>query len=183
MSESLDAPFQHSTARLRLRKPKLEDADPIFAAYATDPEVVRFLSWRVHQSTQDTLEFLQLCLDAWSKGTIFAYVIELRDNPENPIGMIDVRPHGPRVAFGYVLARPVWGRGYMAEALSLLVEWSLNQPDIWRASAYCDTDNSASAKVMQKAGMEFEGVLRLYEVFPNVSSKPRDCLMYAKVRS
>ena len=70
----------------------------------------------------------------------------------------------------------------MSEALSSLVDWALAQPHIWRASAYCDADNSASARVMQKAGMEFEGVLRRYEVFPNVSSEPRDCLMYAKAR-
>ncbi len=183
MPESPDAPLLLSTARLRLRKPELKDAEPIFTTYATDPEVVRFLSWQAHQRVQDTEGFLQHCLEAWSKGTTFAYVIELHDNPGNPIGMIDARPQGPQVAFGYVLARPSWGCGYMTEALSSLVDWSLNQPGCWRASAYCDSDNSASAKVMRKAGMEFEGVLRRFAVFPNVSSEPRDCLIYAKVRS
>ncbi len=183
MPESLDAPLLFSTARLRLRKPELKDAEPIFAAYATDPHVVRFLSWRAHQRVQDTEEFLQRSIEAWSEGTKFTYVIELQDRPDNPIGAIDARPQGPRVAFGYVLARTSWGRGYMTEALSSLVDWSLNLPGCWRASAYCDSANSASAKVMQKAGMEFEGVLRRFAVFPNVSSRPRDCLMYAKVKS
>ena len=155
----------------------------MFVAYTTDPEVVRFLSWRVHRCVQDTLDFLQQCLETWSNGTNFAYVIELQDEPMAPIGMIDIRPSGERVQFGYVLARDRWGHGYMTEALTSLVDWALEQPDIWRASAYCDADNSASAMVMQKAGMEFEGVLRRYEVFPNVSSEPRDCLMYAKVRA
>lgn len=182
MSESLHVPVELCTARLRLRKPELEDASPLFAAYTTDPEVVRFLSWQVHERLPDTLDFLRQCLETWSKGTNFAYVIELRDEPASPMGMIDLRPQGPRVAFGYVLARDRWGHGYMSEALSSLVNWALAQPHIWRASAYCDADNSASARVMQKAGMEFEGVLRRYEVFPNVSSEPRDCLMYAKAR-
>jgi len=35
---------------------------------------------------------------------------------------------------------------------------------------------------MEKAGMTFEGVLRQYFVHPNISSEPRDCRMYAKVR-
>ena len=154
----------------------------MFDAYATDPEVVRFLSWQVHRCEQDTSSFLEHCLETWSNGTNFAYVIELRDEPASPIGMIDLRPQGSRVAFGYVLARSRWGHGYMSEALTSLVDWALARPDIWRASAYCDADNSASAMVMRKAGMVFEGVLRRYEVFPNVSSEPRDCLMYAKVR-
>ncbi|MCY3876703.1 MAG: GNAT family N-acetyltransferase [Rhodobacteraceae bacterium] len=183
MLKSLDAPLQVAAARLHLRKPKLEDPDPIFASFATDPDVVGFLSWEVHQSVQDTLDFLQFRRRSWSNETTFAYIIELQNSPEIPIGMIDVRRQGPRVAFGYVLARPLWGRGYMTEALSSLVGWSLNQPDIWRASAYCDADNSASAKVMEKAGMEFEGVLHRYGVFRNVSSEPGDCVMYAKVRA
>ena len=182
MADPLDVPPQLLTARLRLRKPELEDAGAIFAAYATDPEVVRFLSWRVHRRVQDTSGFLRQCREAWSDGITFAYAIELMDEPASPMGMIDLRPSGRRVEFGYVLARGRWGRGYMSEALTSLVNWALAQPGIWRASACCDADNSASAMVMQKAGMEFEGVLRRYEVFPNISSEPRDCLMYAKVR-
>ena len=97
--------------------------------------------------------------------------------------MINLRPRHLRVEFGYVLARQHWGHGYMTEALSTLVDWALDQPKIWRVSAICDMDNSASAKVMEKAGMVFEGVLRRYFVHPNVSPEPRDCRMYAKVRS
>ena len=181
MSESLIPPVRLSTARLRLRKPKLEDASPLFGAYTTDPEVVRFLTWQVHRCEQDTLSFLRRCMEEWSDGTNYPYAIELLGQPESPVGMIDVRPRGQQVGFGYVLARYCWGKGYMTEALSSLVNWSLNQPGIWRASAYCDIENFASAKVMQNAGMEFEGVLRRYEVLPNVSSEPRDCRMYAKV--
>ncbi len=91
------------------------------------------------------------------------------------------RPH--RVEFGFVIARPFWGQGYMTEALSTLVDWSLDQPQIWRASAFCDIDNLASARVMEKAGMIFEGILRRFFVHPNISGEPRDCRMYSKVRS
>ncbi len=183
MSQTLGAPVQLSTVRLRLRKPKLEDARLLFQAYTTDPDVVRFLTWQAHETEDDTLDYLRRCLEAWSNGTSYPYVIELSDEPVGPIGMIDLHPRRQRVEFGYVLAQQHWGQGYMTEALSILVEWSLDQPDIWRASAFCDIENTASAKVMQKAGMVFEGVLRRYFVHPNVSSEPRDCQMYAKVRS
>ena len=71
----------------------------------------------------------------------------------------------------------------MTEALSALVDWSLDQPQIWQASAFCDMENLASARVMEKSGMAFEGILRRYCVHPNISSEPRDCRMYAKVRA
>ncbi len=183
MSKNLNAPDQLSTARLCLRKPKHEDASLLFRAYTADYEVVRYLTWQVHKTEDDTLDYIQHCLEAWSNGTRYAYVIELADEPAGPIGMIDLRPHRQRVEFGYVLARQYWGQGYMTEALSALVDWSLDQPDVWRVSAFCDTENLASAKVMQKSGMTFEGVLRRYFVHPNVSSEPRDCRMYAKIRA
>ena len=97
--------------------------------------------------------------------------------------MIGFHKRRQQIEFGYVIARPCWGQGYMTEALSTVVDWSLNQPEIWRASAFCDIDNLGSARVMEKAGMTFEGILRRFAVPPNISREPRDVRMYAKVRS
>ena len=52
-------PVLLTTARLRLRVPSLADAQAIFAGYATDPEVTRYLAWRPHPSLATTLAFLQ----------------------------------------------------------------------------------------------------------------------------
>jgi len=43
-------------------------------------------------------------------------------------------------------------------------------------------ENLASARVLEKAGMHREGMLRRWSVHPNVSPEPRDCLCYAIVR-
>jgi RimJ/RimL family protein N-acetyltransferase len=96
--------------------------------------------------------------------------------------MIAIHPDGFKASLGYVLARPHWGKGYMTEAVRTLTDWLLRQPDIYRVFATCDVDNPASAKVMKKAGMKYEGLLRRTMIHPNVSAAPRDCLMYAKVR-
>ena len=48
--------------------------------------------------------------------------------------------------------------------------------------AVCDPDNAASVRVLEKVGMEREGVLRRWMLHPNVSETPRDCLSYARVR-
>jgi len=182
MSPSLVAPAELMTARLRLRKPTLADAGPLFRAYTTDKHVTRFLVWTPHGSETETHDYLEHCLGEWSKGSSFPYVMETRDGLSGPIGMIDLRKRSQAMDFGYVLARSHWGQGLMTEALAAAVDWSLDQPEIWRASAFCDVDNGASGRVMEKAGMSFEGILRRYFVHPNISSEPRDCRMYAKVR-
>jgi RimJ/RimL family protein N-acetyltransferase len=70
----------------------------------------------------------------------------------------------------------------MTEALSEVAHWALRQPEIFRISAVCDVENIASARVMEKAGLIREGLLRRWLVHPNISDKPRDCFAYAKAR-
>ena len=67
-------------------------------------------------------------------------------------------------------------------ALAIWIEWALDQDGIWRADACCDVENPASARVMEKTRMTFEGVLRRWSVHPNGGPEPRDCRFYAKVR-
>lgn len=174
-------PTRLTTARLRLRQPVLADAEPIFADYARDPEVLRYLSWRPHADVAETRRYLADRIEAWRTRNAYSYVLQAPDG-SRPLGMIELRVEAHRASCGYVLARAHWGRGYMSEALSLLVAWALAQPAVFRVGAFCDADNLASARVMRNAGMAFEGVLRRYLVHPNVSPQPRDCLSFARVR-
>lgn len=60
--------------------------------------------------------------------------------------------------------------------------WALAQPDIWRVWGVTDVDNIASVGVMEKAGLVRQGVLRRWTRHPNLSTDPRDCFSYARVR-
>jgi len=174
-------PDHLDTDRLHLRLPRRDDAPVIFAAYAQDAEVTRYLTWRPHKSVDESYAIIDLTLKLWREGTAFTYVITLKDI-DSPIGKIAIHPDGFKVSLGYVLARSYWGKGYMTEAVRAVTDWLLRQPDIYRVYATCDVDNPASARVMEKAGMKYEGLLRRYMIHPNVSDEPRDCLMYARVR-
>jgi RimJ/RimL family protein N-acetyltransferase len=174
-------PDHFDTPRLRLRLPRRDDAPAIFAAYAQDAEVTRYLTWRPHKSIEETYAIRDLMAKLWQDGEAFSYAITLTGD-DTLIGMIAIHPDGFKASIGYVLARPHWGKGYMTEAVRVVVDWLLRQPDIYRVFATCDVDNPASARVMEKAGMKYEGLLRRHTIHPNVSEEPRDCLMYARVR-
>jgi [ribosomal protein S5]-alanine N-acetyltransferase len=174
-------PESFSTERLFCRRTSLDDAAAIFAAYGADPEVTRYLSWKPHASVASVAAFLNVQIDGWEKGGGFRYEICLK-GADSPVGSIVLRPEGHKVCFGYVLAKQYWGRGLMAEALKFLVDWSLAQPGVHRAYAYCDVENSSSARVMEKVGMTREGILRRWLVHPNVGPEPRDCFVLAKVK-
>jgi RimJ/RimL family protein N-acetyltransferase len=169
------------TERLKLRKVKLSDAEAIFRQYAQDPEVTRYVSWRAHRSLDETREYVRMCLLAWDVGKAYHWAIE-RLEDKQVIGMVIARIVGEKWELGFVLARAYWGKGYMTEAVRGLVAWALKQKEIYRVWAVCDTDNVASARVMEKAGMQREGTLRRWSVHPNLSLEPRDSYCYAIVK-
>lgn len=166
------------TKRLRLRKPVLKDAEAIFAQYAQDVEVTKYVSWRSHRTVKDTREFLRVCLSAWEERKSFHWAI-VREEDNQLVGMISARVDSHKWELGYVLARSCWGRGYMTEVVKSLIERAFKQPEIYRVWAVCDVDNLASARVMEKAGMTREGILRSWSVHPNVSAVPRDSFCYS----
>ena len=169
------------TARLQLTPPVLEDAEEIFASYARDPEVTRYLVWQPHESIEPTRDFVLRCMAVRALEVAYPWVIR-RKGDARLLGMIEIRLDGYRADLGYVLARPYWGQGIMTEAVRAVVDWAIGEPEIHRVWAVCDVDNKASARVLEKAGMELEGVLRRWSIHPNISELPRDCVCYAKVK-
>jgi ribosomal-protein-alanine N-acetyltransferase len=166
------------TERLKLRKPLLSDAEEIFRRYAQDPEVTKYLTWRPNRKLQETRDFVRACLQAWEEGKSFHWVI-VRQEDDQLLGMITARVDDHGWELGYVLARLYWGKGYMTEVVKKLVEWALTQEGIYRVWSVCDIDNRASARVMEKAGMRREGILRRWSMHPTVSDDPRDAFCYS----
>jgi len=168
------------TERLMLRKPRREDAAEIHARYATDPEVTRFLSWKTHASPAESDEIVGKFLEGWEKQEHLCWVI-IRKSEGDLVGTIGLTLHKVRASAGYCLARDAWGKGYAAEALRALIDEAFRQ-GLYRVDAHCDVENRGSERVMQKAGMQHEGVLRRYCVLPNCGEDPRDLNLYAIVR-
>lgn len=169
------------TARLHLRRPQVEDAGEIFRRYAQDPEVTRYLTWRPHRTQDETVRFIRECMDAWGGNARYPWIIEKNDD-KSVIGMIDAGMSVSKAHIGYVIARDAWGKGYATEALRTVVDRILDMPGMFRVWGVCDVENTASARVMQKAGMEKEGILKRFIIHPNTGLEPCDVFCYAKVR-
>jgi [ribosomal protein S5]-alanine N-acetyltransferase len=175
-------PDELETNRFLLRRVNVANAKSIFDSYAADPEVARFLSWKPHRSEHETAAFLEVAVSEWDQGKGFPVVASRREQPAELIGMFHPRLNGHCVRYGYVLRASVWGKGTATEVMTWLVDHALSHPAIFRAEAFCDVDHAASARVMEKAGMRREGILRRYLRHPNIADAPRDCTIYSKVR-
>lgn len=176
----MNPPSCLTSERLLLRLPAMEDAQAVYERYAADPEVTRYLTWAPHESPETVAAFLEDLIARIHAGEEMCWVIA-RPDDNRPLGMIGTRVREHKADIGYVLGRRWQGRGYMTEAVTVVTEWLLSQP-IVRVWAVCDTENTASARVLEKAGFEREGTLRRWIVLPNRSTEPRDCHVYGRVR-
>jgi [ribosomal protein S5]-alanine N-acetyltransferase len=173
-------PRTWETARLRARPAAVADAEVLFEHYASDPAVAKYMTWTPHRSVDDTVEFLQRCERVWSEGSAFPWTLWMRDEGALA-GMIEIRVRATTIDLGYALARRWWRQRLMSEALAAVIDWAFSQPAIYRVWATCDVDNVASARLLERAGMHREGILRRWLVHPNLSDEPRDCLCYSIV--
>ncbi|MBE0594771.1 MAG: GNAT family N-acetyltransferase [Gemmatimonadales bacterium] len=167
-----------TSERLVLRPPRLEDAAAIYEGYACDPEVARFVIWTPHRSIRETQEFLTQFVALADGDPSFPWVMTLAADGA-VIGAMHLRVHPPWAEFGFNIARPHWNRGFGTEAVRAVIGFGVGLPGIERIQAICHVDNCGSARVMEKAGMRREGVLRRYLVFPNLGERAQDVFMYS----
>jgi [ribosomal protein S5]-alanine N-acetyltransferase len=170
-----------STPRLILRALHPADLDDLYT-YASDPEIDHFTPWMHYTSLNEAKENLQEFLAEYDHYGMGAWGIEHRAD-HRLIGITNFsRPHpiNRRVEMGYTIARAYWRQGYATEAVQALIQFGFEKMNLVRIEAVVLPEHLASARVLQKAGMQFEGVLRSYQVW---RGQPRDLHMYAVVRS
>lgn len=148
------------TARLTIRQLCDDDA-PTLASYRSDPEVARFLSWAMPYSPQRASELINRHLgrDFDHPGESGLNLAVVRTDTRELIGDAHIRHEGndPRQGvIGYVFARAFHGQGYATELARGMIALFFSKPAAHRIAAYCDARNTASARVLEKAGMRHE---------------------------
>lgn len=176
-------PIAFDTKRLHLRALRPKDDKLIFDLYASDPVATKYMSFKCTNKLSDTSWFVKNATDFLSGNTSqikhLVWVIELKESNE-PIGTVGIGPLSTfSLSGGYIINPKWWGNGYASEAWGCIVEWAKTQPAVWRIEATHHPENPASGKILEKAGMKFEGRLKNYLVFPNLNDHPQDTMMYA----
>lgn len=170
-------PSELSTERLNLKRLACADACDIFDAFAQDIEVARYLTWTPRQTVEQVEEFIADRRRMWAKDESFAWSV--RDRDGNLVGIVEGRVDHHRVELGYVLARPYWGQGLATEVVGCLVDAARSEPSVSCVWAYVDVDNTASSRVLEKAGLARKGLMERWAVHPNISDEPRDCWIHS----
>jgi [ribosomal protein S5]-alanine N-acetyltransferase len=144
------------TRRCLLRKFSLNDFDSVHE-FGADEEVTRFMDWGPNDAAA-TRAFLERVVEDGAQGLEFA-VVECHTG--RLIGSCGIHAGGrSRAEIGYCLEKRAWGRGLGTEVAAALVRFGFDELRLHRIQARCDPMNMASARILEKVGMKYEGRLR-----------------------
>ncbi len=151
------------TERLLLRKVTLDDA-PDLLVNTSDPEIARYTTWEPYDSIEEARRFLGSVISNYERGEPANWGLELRESGRF-IGMCGFmqdfwEPEYACASLGYAIGREHWGKGLTTEAVRAAIAFGFEHLTLNRIEARCVAENTASERVMQKAGMSYEGTLR-----------------------
>jgi RimJ/RimL family protein N-acetyltransferase len=140
----------------KLRPWEMDDAEHL-AKYANNKNIADCLrdGFPHPYTINDARNWLKNNLT--NKNLLFA--IEIKDEVVGGIGIIyqsDV--YRRSVEIGYWLAEEFWNKGIMSEAIKTLVQHTFNNSDVVRIHAGIFESNTASARVLEKAGFKLEAI-------------------------
>lgn len=157
--------YRFETERLILRRLEMSDA-PRVQQFAGAVEIAANTLTMPHPYEDGVAQiFIENVSERWDKGSDFVFCIALKSD-NLLMGVIGVHPDmgNHRAEIGYWLGVPFWNKGYVTEAARRIVQFGFEDLHLNRIHAAYFARNPASARIMQKVGMTYEGLMRQHYI-------------------
>jgi len=143
----------------------------------SDPRVTEHTSWSL-ASAADLSPLVAAYLSNDDASPI-RFVLRSQPGGEfmGTIGFHTISPHHRTAEIAYEFSAGLWGQGWASMCCRALTEWGFSQRRYVRIQATVLDSNVASARVLERCGFVFEGMLRHYRI---VRGEPRSYRLYAK---
>lgn len=132
--------------------------------YANDSDINKHLSFGAISSVDGCKHYIQNAIEAAESSKRHTYKLGMMLKPSSDLlgsCWLDILDPESRVAsIGYFVDRHLWGRGYAVQMVLALLKFGFVEEGLHRIWASCDAENAASRKVLEKAGLFQEGLLR-----------------------
>ncbi|MBH0229099.1 GNAT family N-acetyltransferase [Halobacillus sp. KCTC 3957] len=168
------------TERLKLREVTKEDASDLLR-YLSDEEIVKHMGLPPFQSVDDAYDEINWYSSIYQEGTGIRWGITLKENDQviGSCGFLNRQPKHFRAEVGFELSRKHWGQGIASEALEAVVQYGFSQLQLERIEALIVPENLPSQRMVEKMGLQKEGLLRHYEY---TNGKFDDLYMYSLLK-
>jgi RimJ/RimL family protein N-acetyltransferase len=149
-------------ARIYLREFSVDDW-PAVHDYAARPETCRFQAWGPN-TPAESQAYVEMAVARAGEEPRSSYILAVVLAATERVigaGALEVRSHQHRSGeIAYVIHPAYWGKGHATEVAQLLLGFAFGTLGLHRVAGTCDPRNTASARVLQKAGMQYEGCQR-----------------------
>ncbi len=151
-----------STPRLLLRPFDLDDAPAVreLAGAYEIAEMTANIPHPYEMGMAETWIFGHQDMFDEGRSAPFAITLKLEHTLIGAISLMDINRYQYQAELGYWIGKPYWNQGYCTEAARRVIQYGFEEFDLNRIEARHMTKNPASGRVMQKLGMQFEGILR-----------------------
>ncbi|AWE07365.1 N-acetyltransferase [Lysinibacillus sp. 2017] len=166
------------TDRLILRRMELSDAPKAFDNWLSDERVSDNRVSAAHKTVSETIERIEKIVKDYDNKDFCWWTIERKVTGEliGEIDLYDFDNTTGNCEVSYSIGYEWWNQGYGTEVLRAIMEFGFRNMNIHKIAAAHNTDNIASGKVMRKAGMVQEGIIR--HMVRNAKNQYKDCAIY-----
>ncbi len=149
------------TQRLRLRELQESDAEDIHAM-RSDESVMQFIGRARSTSSNDARELIERIQNEKTNTEAITWGITIKPDETliGTIGLYRLKKEHFRGEIGYLLAKPFWGNGYMSESVVRVLKHAFESLGFHSIEADINPANSASKRVLDRAGFKLEGQLK-----------------------
>lgn len=148
------------TDRLIIRDLNYDDLDFIHLIHS-QPEVQKYATLDIPESLDESKDYLGKYIGHPTLRKEYGFCISLSD--QEPIGLIGLSNGLSKfktAELWFKLHPKYWGKGYITEAALLVLKFGFGRLLLHRIEAGVATENIASIKVLEKIGMQKEGIRR-----------------------
>lgn len=169
-----------NSPRLLLRPYREGDEQAMFDNWCGRAELARFLPWAPHRGIEVTRQVLSDWLRAYQSPKTYHWGIEMGGKLIGDIAVMNQNTADLICEIGYCLSPDHWNQGIMTEALNRVMRFLFAEVGYNRIQLRHLAENEASGRVMEKAGLKYEGTLRQSVRTPQ--GKLADAPLYAALR-
>lgn len=150
------------TERLILKRLNICDAQEMFDNWASSEKIAGYMSWDAYKTVDEVRKNLTEWQEEYKKNDTYYWGVWLKDE-KCLIGTVYLLSEGEIALVGslsYCIGERWQNKGYASEAVEKVIDFAIDEVGFNRIEAYHAKSNPQSGRVMEKCGMQYEGVLR-----------------------
>lgn len=147
---------------VRLRELAEADFEPLHS-FASDGDFLKYQTWGPNSREQTRAYFDSISAERSASPRRSFNLAITEVNQDAFLGNVALAISGEKgeeAEIGFNVLRSAWGKGLATEATAVMIDFAFRKLGLKRIFAFCDPENVASRKVLTKAGLKEQGILK-----------------------